>query len=76
VLTHILGNFTIVKASQNDQAANLTYEEKRKVYFHTRRAPIRALTRHLEPYKDWSELELKDRHHDLVTTLCEEMDLI
>lgn len=70
--THLLGNFTIVSLTQNNAAANLSFEEKRKIYFKGRR-PVTAMTRSLEDLTDWNLPELEGRHEMLVQKLCEDL---
>ncbi len=70
--THLLGNFAIVSLTQNNAAANLSFEEKLKIYFKGRR-PVTAMTRTLQTLTDWSPLELMKRHEMLVQVLCEDL---
>ncbi|MES1202499.1 MAG: DUF262 domain-containing HNH endonuclease family protein [Pseudomonadota bacterium] len=72
--THILGNFTIVTLTQNNAAANLSFEEKKGVYF-DRRFPMRAITRTLEEVKEWNELAVMRRHDSLIYDLCKDLKI-
>ncbi|MGE3303212.1 MAG: DUF262 domain-containing protein [Hyphomonadaceae bacterium] len=72
-LTHLLGNFVILTEKQNRDAADRDYDWKRRIYYETRRAPMRALTRHLEKYGEWNELQLRIRHEELIDTLWEDL---
>lgn len=72
--THILGNFAIVSLTQNNAAANLSFEEKMGIYFEPRR-PVRAITKTLKGLTDWNELAVMRRHDDLIYALCQDLKI-
>ncbi len=74
--TYLIGNFCLLRRKQNDDAANKDWPEKRKVYFESRGAPIRALTATVRDVSDWNEVALRQRHVYLVGVLCEDMKLV
>jgi hypothetical protein len=73
--THILGNFAIVSLTQNNAAANLSFEEKKAIYFEPRR-PVRAITRMLKSIPDWNELAVMRRHDELSYRLCQDLKIV
>jgi hypothetical protein len=74
--TYLIGNFALLTQKQNDEASNSTWEEKRRIYFKTRGAPIHALTSDVEQYADWDENALRKRHVRLVGVLCNDLELV
>jgi hypothetical protein len=74
--TYLIGNFALLTQKQNDDASNKSWEEKRRIYFKTRGAPIQALTADVEHYQDWNEDSLRQRHVFLVGVLCNDLELV
>lgn len=69
-LAHIAGNFALLTRAQNVICADRSFPEKRKVYFESKSAPIRALTRTLKETPDWTAAELRRRHEMLMVAIC------
>ncbi|MBY0563968.1 MAG: DUF262 domain-containing HNH endonuclease family protein [Hyphomonadaceae bacterium] len=69
---NLLGNLTLVSLAQNTAADTKPFPEKRRIYFHTKGAPVFALTRDFEGEMDWTEQVIEARHQRLVRTLCED----
>jgi hypothetical protein len=75
-LANLLGNLTLITYDQNAEADVKPYPDKRKVYFDTKNAPIRALTKDVAPISDWSLQAIEERHERLVRILAEDWGLV
>jgi Protein of unknown function DUF262/Protein of unknown function (DUF1524) len=73
---HVLGNLLLVTDKQNKDADNKPFPEKMKIYFHTKGAPIHALTRDVAGTTEWSLNSIGERQERLVRILCEDWDLV
>ena len=76
-LKDLLGNFTIVSATQNRDADQKTYAQKLEIFFDPKYR-LRAMTAMLKDHKqlsDWNEAALMYRHELLVETLCQDLKL-
>lgn len=75
-LANMLGNFTLLTPPQNRAAGQLPYPNKRHIYFNWKGAPIRALTRTLRDFPDWTPLSVIGRHELVVDALARDWRLI
>lgn len=76
-LKDLLGNFTIVSATQNRKADKKTYPQKLEIFFDPA-YKLRTMTAMLKEHRqlsDWNEAALMYRHELLVDVLCRDLQL-
>lgn len=71
---NMIGNYTLLTDTQNKEAENKKFSDKRKIYF-DERYPVRALTRDLEKVSDWTVEALDERHERLIRIMSNEWEL-
>jgi hypothetical protein len=77
LLTHIIGNMTIVSNAQNQIAGDKLYPEKLRAYQREELGPMRALTRTLpqDQAAVWNPGALRRRHERLMTAIAADWSL-
>ena len=70
-LTHSLGNFVLVKRSQNDRASNQDLERKLAIYFDSASGDMPAITREIEAVREWGPAQIKAREERFVRILSD-----
>lgn len=76
VLAHLIGNWAIVSPGENSEAADKTFSEKREIFFRRGDAAVRAMTRDVRAYPDWTPTVVRLRHEKLVAQLCADWALV
>jgi hypothetical protein len=72
----LIGNLVLVKRDQNTTAGNRGFGVKRDIYFTFPNAPIHAVTRDIEPIREWTMDAIWERQERLVRILCDDWDLV
>jgi hypothetical protein len=66
---NLIGNLTLINHEQQRLADTKSFPEKRKVFFETPGAPVRALSEDIRPIPDWTYDVIEARQERLVTAL-------
>lgn len=70
-----IGNLTLVTKHQNQVAGDQPFRAKRKVYFETKNAPVRAMTKDIAGIDAWTPDRVRERTDRFMAAIARDWDL-